>query len=161
MIGWRRGRRNRNTRRDHATPNEESNVAMDPIEEPMDETRPWAEMTQTWKGTLSHYHRHCHGEHVEALVQETADAVAQRLRKHLSASPYWSEVSDARLVAVLLYLVDRGALRRVRTGNGIIFEAQPDAEDWARAQTGLKAKLGPILDLIAAVRASGSSHSQA
>jgi len=105
-----------------------------------------------WNGRLAHFRRHRNDEHREALISEALRFVGFRLESDLSGSSYWAEAPLARRVAVLLYLLDRGAVERVGGSGQITFEAVPGAEDWARSQSVLAPYLAATLDLIAAIR---------
>ncbi|MBX6311331.1 MAG: hypothetical protein IRY99_00175 [Isosphaeraceae bacterium] len=78
--------------------------------------------------------------------------VGLNLEDALSASSYWSQAPLARRVAVLLYLVDRGAVVRVAHKGRIVFEATPEAETWASSQPALAPYLTPTLEMLAALR---------
>jgi len=109
-------------------------------------------LSRHWTGRLASYRQHRNDEHREALVAEAMRFAGLRLEADLARSPYWSEAPLARRAAVLLYLVDRGAVaRRVHNGR-IVYEATADAEAWALAQPSLAPYLQPTLDLIAALR---------
>lgn len=75
-----------------------------------------------------------------------------RLEALLSGSRYWQEAPLARRAAVLLFLVDRGAVIRRRVENRYVYEATPEAEAWVCAQPSLAPYVVPTLDLIAALR---------
>jgi hypothetical protein len=107
-------------------------------------------LSRHWTGHLAHYRQHLNDEHREALIAEALRYVGIRLESDLAASPYWGDKPLARRVAVLLYLVDRGAVSR-KVGHGrVVFEALPGAEDWVRSEP----TLGPYHDAtIALLRA--------
>jgi hypothetical protein len=105
-----------------------------------------------WVAQLAHFRRHRNDEHREALIEEAARYAGFHLEDHLESVPYWSEAPLARRVAVLLFLVDRGVVRR-RVRNGQTrFEPAPDAESWALTQSALLPYLTPTLDFLAALR---------
>jgi hypothetical protein len=99
-------------------------------------------LSRHWTGQLAHYRQHLNDEHREALIAEALRYVGIRLESDLAASPFWQDKPLARRAAVLLYLVDRGAVVR-KVGQGrIVFEAVPGAEDWVGSQP----TLGPYHD---------------
>jgi hypothetical protein len=114
-------------------------------------------LSRHWNGRLAHYRQHLNDEHREALIAEALRYVGIRLEADLASSPYWQDKPLARRAAVLLYLVDRGAVvRRSRNGR-IVFEAVPDAEDWVRSQP----TLGPYHDAtIALLKALRQEHAR-
>lgn len=99
-------------------------------------------LSRHWTGQLAHYRSHLNDEHREALITEALRYVGIRLESELGASPYWEDKPLARRAAVLLYLVDRGAVGRKASHGRIVFEAVPGAEDWVRSQP----TLGPYHD---------------
>lgn len=109
-------------------------------------------LSRHWTGRLATYRNHLNDEHCEALISEALRYAGFRLESELADSPYWSSAPLARRVAVLLYLLDRGAIvRSIRQGR-IAFDVVAGAEDWARSQPPLAPYLNATLDLIAAVR---------
>jgi hypothetical protein len=99
-------------------------------------------LSRHWNGRLAHFRQHQNDEHREALVAEALKYVGIRLESELSGSPYWKDRPLSRRVAVLLYLVDRGAVvRRIEAGR-IVFDVTEGAEDWVRSQP----MLGPYHD---------------
>lgn len=111
-------------------------------------------LARQWVGRLATYRQHRNDEHREALIEEAARFAGFHLESDLSGSSYWEDAPLARRVAVLLFLVDRGAASRSTWRNRIVFEAAPDAETWAASQPALAPYLAPTLELIAALRGS-------
>jgi hypothetical protein len=106
-----------------------------------------------WVNRLAHYRHHRNDEHREALIVEALRFAGLTLENELIRSPYWSDAPLARRVALLLYLVDRGAVERVVRPDRVVFEATDDAETWVSSQPSLAPYLPPTLELIAALRA--------
>src|SRR5262245_25447351 len=69
--------------------------------------------SRQWVGRLAPYRHHRNDEHREALVEEALRYAGFHLEHELSNSSYWASAPLARRVAVLLFLVDRGAVDRV------------------------------------------------
>lgn len=109
-------------------------------------------LARHWTGRLSHYRQHRNHEHREALIAEAMRYAGLRLELDLTHSPFWKEASLTRRAAVLLYLVDRGAVNRVCRQGRIAYEPTDQAEAWVLAQPTLAPYLQPTLDLIAALR---------
>jgi hypothetical protein len=110
------------------------------------------DLSRPWTGRLAHYRRHRNDEHLAALIEEALRYAGLHLENDLSASDYWSKAPLARRVAVLLYLVDRGVVRRACHHGRVVYLPNDDAEAWATAQPALAAYLVPTLELIAALR---------
>lgn len=110
------------------------------------------DLAQSWTGRLATYRRHRHDEHREALLDEATRFAGLHLEDALSRSAFWADAPLRRRAAVLLYLVDRGAVVRVHQHGSRHFEAVPGAETWAAAQPSLSAYLLPTLELLAALR---------
>ncbi|MDB5349432.1 MAG: hypothetical protein JWN86_679 [Planctomycetota bacterium] len=109
-------------------------------------------LSRQWNGRLAAYRHHRNDEHREALIEEALRFAGFQLESDLGTSAYWSQSPLARRVAVLLFLIDRGAAARVSWRGRIVYEAAPDAESWAASQPALAPYLGPTLELIAALR---------
>ncbi len=109
-------------------------------------------LARQWVGRLAPYRQHRNDEHREALLDEAARFAGFHLESDLSESSYWSDAPLARRVAVLLFLVDRGAVNRQVDRGRIVYEAAPDAESWAASQPALSPYLSQTLELIAALR---------
>ncbi len=109
-------------------------------------------LSSLWIGRLASYRQHTNDEHREALIEEALRFSGFHLEDDLSRSSYWSDAPLARRVAVLLFLVDRGAVVRVPHRGRIVYEAVPGAESWVTAQPALVPYLPATLDLIAALR---------
>jgi len=109
-------------------------------------------LSRQWVGRLAAYRHHRNDEHREALIEEALRFAGFQLESDLSDSPYWSEAPLARRVAVLLFLIDRGAATRTSWRGRVVYEASPDAELWAASQPALAPYLDPTLELIAALR---------
>ena len=105
-----------------------------------------------WVGRLAPYRHHRNDEHREALLDEAIRFAGFQLESDLSESAYWREASLSRRVAVLLFLIDRGAASRSTWKGRIVYEAAPDAETWAASQPALAPYLDPTLELLAALR---------
>ncbi len=112
-----------------------------------------------WTGLLAHYRQHRNDEHREALVADALRFTGFRLEQDLGMSTYWSEAPLARRVAVLLYLVDRGAVSRVCRNGRTQFEALQGSEAWVETEPALQPYLGATLELIAALRADQARRS--
>ena len=111
-------------------------------------------LARQWVGRLATYRTHRNDEHREALIEEAAKFAGFHLESDLSGSAYWQEAPLSRRVAVLLFLVDRGAASRSAWRGRLVYEAAPDAETWAASQPALAPYLGPTLELIASLRNS-------
>ena len=109
-------------------------------------------LARQWVGRLAPYRQHKNDEHREALIEEAARFAGFQLESDLSESAYWAEAPLARRVAVLLFLVDRGAVNRTAFRGRVVYEATPDAEAWAASQPSLAPYLGPTLELVSALR---------
>jgi hypothetical protein len=114
-------------------------------------------LSRHWTGRLAHFRQHQNDEHCEALIAEALRYVGIRLESELSGSAYWKDRPLSRRVAVLLYLVDRGAvLRRVDSGR-VVFDVADGAEEWVKSQP----MLGPYHDAtLALLRALRREHSR-
>ena len=110
-------------------------------------------LSRHWVGRLATYRQHRNDEHREALIDEAVKFAGFHLEDDLGGSSYWDEAPLARRVAVLLFLVDRGAANRAAWRGRVVYEATADAETWAASQPALSPYLGPTLELIAALRA--------
>lgn len=99
-------------------------------------------LSRHWNGRLAHFRQHQNDEHREALIAEALKYVGIRLESDLGSSPYWQDRPLSRRVAVLLYLVDRGAVHRRIENGRVVFDAAEGAEDWVRSQP----LLGPYHD---------------
>jgi hypothetical protein len=110
------------------------------------------ELSSHWTGRLAHYNTHRNDEHLNALYEETRRFVGLHLENDLCRSEYWSRVPLHRRLAVLLYLVDQGAVEwTVRNGRHV-FLALPNAEEWVGRQPELRPFAKATLELVAAVR---------
>jgi hypothetical protein len=109
-------------------------------------------LSRQWVGRLAAYRHHKNDEHREALIEEALRFSGFQLESDLSESTYWSQAPLARRVAVLLFLIDRGAAVRTPWRGRMVYEAVPDAETWAASQPALAPYLGPTLEIIAALR---------
>jgi hypothetical protein len=119
-------------------------------------TRSVSALSRLWTGKLAAYRQHKNDEHREALIVEALRTAGLVLENDLSGSAYWSDAPLARRVAVLLYLVDRGAVVRVARDGRVAYEASPEAEAWVAAQPSLAPYVGPTLELVAALRHASS-----
>jgi len=117
-------------------------------------------LSRHWNDRLSHYRRHHNDEHREALIVEALRFGGLVLENDLTHSAYWSRVSLARRAALLLYLVDRGAVLRVPREGRIVYEAAPHAEEWVVSHRNLIPYLDPVLELLAALRSSQARRAQ-
>lgn len=111
-------------------------------------------LSRPWVQRLSHFRLHRNDEHREALIVETLRFAGLELENDLCSSSYWSEAPLARRVALLLYLVDRGAVDRVVNDGRVGFAPVANAEQWVAEQPTLAPYQEPTLDLIAALRSS-------
>ncbi len=119
-------------------------------------TRSVRALSRLWTGKLAAYRLHKNDEHREALIVEALRIAGLVLENDLSHSAYWSEAPLARRVAVLLYLVDRGAVARVYREGRVQYEAAPDSEAWVAAQSSLAPYINPTLELLSALRLSAT-----
>ena len=110
------------------------------------------DLARQWVEVLAHYRAHSNNEHLEALVEEALRYAGLHLENDLSESPYWSKAPLARRVAVLLFLVDRGVVRRVAWNGRRTYEPTEQAEEWVTSQPTLIPYLTPTLELLAALR---------
>jgi hypothetical protein len=110
------------------------------------------DLSRQWVEHLAHFRHHRNDEHLDALVEEALRYTGLHLENELSGSPYWSKAPLARRVAVLLFLVDRGVVRRGICQGRRVFETRDDAEEWVVSQPSLIPYLTPTLELIAALR---------
>jgi len=118
------------------------------------------ELSSHWTGRLAHYNTHRNDEHLNALYEETLRFVGFHLENDLCRSEYWSRVSLHRRLAVLLYLVDQGAVEwTVRNGRHA-FTAVPNAEEWIGRQPELRPFARATLELIAALRHDASRRAR-
>jgi len=109
-------------------------------------------LARHWTRHLAPYRQHGHDEHREALIDEALRFASFRLEDALRRLATWADAPLSRRVAVLLLLIDLGLIvRRPRDGR-YEYEASRDAEDRAASIPALAPFLGPVLDLIAAVR---------
>ena len=109
-------------------------------------------LSKQWVGRLASYRLHKNDEHREALIEEAHRFAGFHLESDLSESAYWSQAPLARRVAVLLFLIDRGAAVRASWRGRVVYEAVPQAESWAASQPALTPYLTPTLEMIAALR---------
>ncbi len=110
------------------------------------------DLSRQWVELLAHYRTHRNDEHLEALVEEALRYSGLHLENDLSDSPYWSKAPLARRVAVLLFLVDRGVVRRIVWHGRRVYQPIDPAEEWVSAQSALIPYLTPTLELLAALR---------
>ena len=118
------------------------------------------DLSRQWVEPLAPYRRHRNDEHLDALVEEALRYTGLHLENDLSDSPYWSRAPLARRVAVLLFLVDRGVVRRVIRRAVASSKPLEHAEDWAASQPSLVPYLTPTLELLAALRREQSRRSR-
>jgi hypothetical protein len=105
-----------------------------------------------WVDRLAHYRKHRTAEHLDALLEEAVRYTGLHLENELSHSAYWSRAPLARRVAVLLFLVDRGIVRRTASNGQRVYEPIESAEEWVASQPALIPYLTPTLELLAALR---------
>jgi hypothetical protein len=110
------------------------------------------DLSRQWVERLAHYRAHHSDEHLEALVEEAFRYAGLHLENDLARSAYWSKAPLARRVAVLLFLVDRGVVRRVAFHGRRVYEPTGHAEEWVSTQPALIPYLAPTLELLAALR---------
>lgn len=115
-------------------------------------------LSRQWVNRLAHYRLHRSDEHREALVLEALKFSGLALENDLSGSTYWADAPLARRVALLLFLVDRGAVDRVIRDGRATFLATEQAEDWVLAQPALIPYITPTLEMIEALRAIEARH---
>ena len=114
--------------------------------------RPCQVFSKQWTGQLAHFRGHRNDEHREALVAEAQRFVGLHLEDSLARSHFWAETPLARRVAVLLYLVDRGAVARKLYRGRAVYEVISNAEAVVATQPEMSAYLVPTLELLAAIR---------
>jgi hypothetical protein len=110
------------------------------------------DLSHQWVERLAHYRAHRSDEHLEALVEEGLRYAGLHLENDLSRSPYWSKAPLTRRVAVLLFLVDRGVVRRRACRGRRVYAPIASAEEWVSSQPPLVPYLTPTLELLAALR---------
>jgi hypothetical protein len=110
------------------------------------------DLSRQWVELLAHYRRHRNDEHLDALVEEALRYTGLHLENDLSGSSYWSKAPLIHRVAVLLFLVDRGVVRRISSHGRRVYEPLDHAEEWVSSQPSLIPYLTPTLELIAALR---------
>lgn len=110
------------------------------------------ELTTHWNGRLAHYNTHRNDEHLNALYEETLRFVGMHLENDLCRSEYWSRVPLHRRLAVLLYLVDQGAVEMTARHGRHQFIAAPNADEWVAQTPALRPFARATLELIAALR---------
>jgi hypothetical protein len=109
-------------------------------------------LARQWVELLAHYRTHRNDEHLEALIEEALRYTGLHLENELSGSVYWSKAPLARRVAVLLFLVDRGVVRRIASHGRRVYDPIESAEEWVSSQPSLIPYLTPTLELLAALR---------
>ncbi len=109
-------------------------------------------LSRQWVDRLAPYRRHRNDEHREALVEEALRYSGLHLENDLSRSTYWSRAPLARRAAVLLFLVDRGAVDRTMYQGRRVYEPTENAETWALSQDALIPYRTQTLELIEALR---------
>lgn len=110
------------------------------------------DLSRLWTDQLASYRNHRNDEHLEALVEEAARYAGLHLENDLDRSNYWGLLPLARRVAVLLYLVDRGVVRRRSYKGRRVYQPVDDAEAWVLSQPSLAPYAQPSLELIASLR---------
>jgi hypothetical protein len=113
-------------------------------------------VAQTWTGRLSHFRRHRHDEHLEAVYEEAQRFTGIQLENDLAGSVFWSAAPLATRAAVLLYLVDRAIVERRVKNDLLYFEVSRGAEAWVASQPELASHIVPALELVAALRLHAS-----
>jgi hypothetical protein len=109
-------------------------------------------LSRHWSHRLAHFRQHHNDEHREALISEALRFAGFRLESELAECAYWSDAPLDRRVAVLLYLLDRGAVVRAFRNGRVVFEPTDGAEGWVRDQLSLAPYAHATLELIAALR---------
>ena len=109
-------------------------------------------LSRQWTGRLASYRLHRNDEHREALVADATRYAGLHLENDLSRSAYWSKAPLARRVALILFLVDQGAVTREIRDGRVAFIARDTAATWAAAQPSMASFLAPTLEVIAALR---------
>lgn len=110
------------------------------------------ELTSRWNGRLAHYNTHRNDEHLNALYEETLRYVGMHLENDLCRSEYWSKTPLHRRLAVLLYLVDQGAVEMTARNGRHQFIAAAHAEDWVAQTSTMRPFAKATLELIASLR---------
>ena len=110
------------------------------------------DISKSWTGGLATYRSHRNDEHLQALVEETLRYCGFCLENELSRSSYWGKKPLSRRVAVLLYLVDRGVVKRKLLNGRHVFVPSETAENWILAQPSLVPYSAPTLELLSALR---------
>ena len=118
-------------------------------------------LSRHWTGRLARFRLHLNDEHREALIADALKYAGLRLEQDLSDSEYWSQAPLARRVAVMLYLVDRGAVSLKARNGRTLFEANEGAEDWATSEASLEPYRAATLELIAALRSEQARRTPA
>ena len=109
-------------------------------------------LSRHWTGRLAPYREHRNDEHREALVHEAMRFAGMRLESQLAGSPFWSVAPLLRRAAVLLYLVDRGAVSRGVHHGRVTFEPSVEAEQWVTSSLALATYRTPTLEFLEALR---------
>jgi hypothetical protein len=109
-------------------------------------------LAKTWAGRLAHFRKHRHDEHLEALFDEARRFAGIQLENDLASSVFWSSAPLPTRAALLLYLVDRGAVCRRIAGDRVVFDSMPGAEAWVASQAELASHIVPALELVTALR---------
>jgi hypothetical protein len=111
-----------------------------------------SQLPRFWVGTLAHYASHRNDEHCAALFGEAVRYCGLHLENDLGESTYWSTMPLHQRAIVLLFLVDRGLVKRTVCRGRRIFEPLPHAEAWVEKQPSLQPYYKPTLELLSALR---------
>lgn len=116
-------------------------------------------IAKTWVGRLAHFRRHKHAEHLEALYDEARRFAGIQLENDLARSVFWASAPLPTRAALLLYLVDRGAVVRRVVDDHVVYDSLPGAEAWVASQPELATHIVPSLELVTALRMHESRRS--
>jgi hypothetical protein len=106
-----------------------------------------------WYDKLQGYLRHRNDEHLEALVLEVRDFFGDRIHGQLPQCSPWMSSTDALKAGAMLYLIDRGVVKRCLCDkSGIFFRPDDLAEFWVLSRPELLPVAMPLLELIACLR---------
>jgi hypothetical protein len=111
-----------------------------------------SQLPRFWVGNLAHYAAHRNDEHCAALFGEAVRYCGLHLENDLGDSAYWSTMPLHQRAIVLLFLVDRGLVKRTVCRGRRIFEPLPHAEAWVEKQPSLQPYYKPTIELLSALR---------
>ena len=111
-----------------------------------------SQLPRFWVGSLAHYGLHRNDEHCAALFGEAVRYSGLHLENDLALSAYWSTMPLHQRAVVLLFLVDRGLVKRTVRSGRRVFEPLPHAESWVEQQPSLQPYHKPTIELLSALR---------